>query len=168
MEAGPDGDEVMAGAMAESIDSGGALLLGRRTYEDFASVWPNMPGDNPYTEVINSREKYVASTTLKEPLSWNNSRLLKGDVPQAVTRLKEQSGKNITVLGSGELIQSLMQHNLVDRYLLMIHPLVLGTGLRLFKDDGALAALKLVDSKPTTAGVIIATYRPAEPAVANA
>jgi dihydrofolate reductase len=159
----PYADPVMGGVMAEGIAKGGALLLGRRTYEKFAAVWPNQPEDNPYTAVMNNRQKYVASTTLEEPLSWSNSTLLEGDAAEAVARLKEQPGKDIVVLGSGELVQSLIRRNLVDEYVLPIHPLVLGSGRRLFPDGGAFAALRLVDTVTTTTGVVIATYQPAEP-----
>jgi dihydrofolate reductase len=158
----PYTDEVMANVMAEGIAKGGALLLGRRTYDALAAYWPNAPEDNPYTNVINERQKYVASTTLQEPLSWRNSTLLQGDAADAVARLKEQSGEDLGILGSGELVQSLMRRDLVDEFVLTIHPLVLGSGRRLFTDGGAFAALRLVDSKPTTAGVVIATYHPAE------
>ncbi len=144
-------------AAEESMANTGALLLGRRTYEDFYTVWPNRTG-NPFTAVLNNTQKYVASTTLKEPLSWSNSTLLKGDTAEAVARLKEEPGKDLVVLGSGELVQSLMRHNLVDAYVLLIHPLVLGSGRRLFPDGGAVAALRLVDTKTTTTGVVIATY----------
>jgi len=157
----PYADSVMAGAMGEGIAKGGALLFGRRTYEQFASVWPNQPEDNPYATVLNNRQKYVASTTLREPLSWSNSTLLEGDAAEAVARLKEQPGKDLVVLGSGELVQSLMRHNLVDEYVLLIHPLVLASGRRLFPDGGTFAALSLVDSLTTTTGVVIATYQPA-------
>jgi dihydrofolate reductase len=138
----------------------GALLLGRRTYEDFYAVWPNRTG-NPYTAVLNNTQKYVASTALEEPLPWSNSTLLKGDAAEAVARLKEELGKDLLVMGSGELVQSLMRRNLVDEYVLLIHPLVLGSGRRLFADGGAFAALRLVDSKTTDNGVVIATYQPA-------
>ena len=104
----------------------------------------------------------MASTTLTEPLPWKNSTLLEGDVADAVVRLKERPGKDIVVLGSGELVRSLMRRNLVDDYVLSIHPLVLGSGRRLFDDDGAFATLRLVDSQTTSTGVVIATYRPAE------
>ena len=146
----------------ESMANTGALLLGRRTYEDFYTVWPNRT-DNPFTAVLDNTQKYVASTTLEEPLSWSNSTLLKGDAAEAVARLKEEPGKDLVVLGSGELVQSLMRRNLVDEYVLLIHPLVLGSGRRLFTDGGAFAALRLVDTKTTTTGVVIATYQPAEP-----
>ena len=159
----PYPDPVLDKIVGESMATGGALLLGRRTYEDFYAVWPNRT-DNPFTEVLNNSQKYVASTTLKEPLPWRNSILLKGDVPGAVARLRAQPGKDIVVLGSGKLVQTLMKHNLVDVYMLLIHPLVLGSGSRLFADGSAYAALRLVDAKTTTTGVVIATYRPAEPA----
>ena len=138
---------------------GGSLLLGPRTYEDFYSFWPNQK-DNPFTEVLNNIQKYVASTTLTEPLPWSNSTLLKGDVAEAVARLKEEPGNDMGVLGSGELVQSLMRHNLVDKYLLMIHPLVLGSGRGLFPEGTSFANLRLVDSVTTTKGVVIATYEP--------
>jgi dihydrofolate reductase len=158
--AAPYGDEVMGRVMGERMARPGALLLGRRTYEDFASYWPKQT-DNPFTPVLNERVKYVASTTLKEPLPWSNSKLLEGDAAQAVARLKEQGDEDLAVLGSGELVRSLMRHDLVDEYLLSIHPLLLGSGRRLFPDDAAKAALRLVDSTTTTTGVLIATYRPA-------
>lgn len=145
----------------ESRDNG-ALLLGRRTYEDFYSVWPNRT-DSPFTAILNNTQKYVASTTLAEPLVWSNSTLLKGDVAEAVARLKEEQGKNIVVLGSGELVQSLMRHKLIDEYVLLIHPLVLGTGRRFFADGVPFATLRLIDTKTTSTGVVIATYHPAEP-----
>ena len=159
----PYADAVLGSVAGEGMATSGGLLLGRRTYEDFYAVWPNRT-DNPFTEVLNNSPKYVASTTLKEPLPWMNSILLKGDVPGAVARLRAQPGKDIVVLGSGKLVQTLMKHALVDVYMLLIHPLVLGSGTRLFADGSAFAALRLVDAKPTTTGVIIATYRPAEPA----
>ena len=149
-------------AAEESMAYTGALLLGRRTYEDFYAVWPNRT-DNPFTAVLNNTQKYIASTTLEEPLSWSNSTLLEGDAAEAVARLKEELGKDLVILGSGELVQSLMRRNLVDEYVLLIHPLVLGSGRRLFADGGAFAALRLVGTKTTTTGVVIATYQLAEP-----
>ena len=151
-------------AMSEAggnLSDAGPLLMGRRTYEDFYGYWPNQT-DNPFTEVLNNTSKYVASTTLKEPLAWSNSTLLKGNVAEAVADLKAQPGKDFLVMGSGELVQTLMKHNLVDEYVLLIHPLILGSGRRLFRDDGTFAALHLVDTKTTTTGVVIATYKPAE------
>jgi len=156
----PYGDAVMAEFMGKGMARGGALLLGRRTYEDFAAVWPNQEG-NPISKLLDERQKYVASTTLREPLPWVNSTLLQGDAAQSVASLKEQPGDDLAVLGSGELVWSLMRHDLVDEYVLTIHPLVLGTGRRLFADDDRRTALRLVESTPTTTGVIIAVYRPA-------
>jgi dihydrofolate reductase len=155
----PYNDEVKGRAMGQGMARGGALLFGRRTYEDFYGVWPNQK-DNPFTEVLNDAQKYVASRTLKEPLPWSNSTLLDGDAADAVARLKEQSLEDLTILGSGALIASLMERNLIDRYVLMIHPLVLGSGRRLFADGGSFAALELSESVATTTGVLIATYEP--------
>jgi dihydrofolate reductase len=155
-------DPVMGSVAAEGIAKGGALLFGRRTYEDFAAFWPNQSEDNPFTAVLNNFRKYVASRTLEEPLPWANSTLLQGDAVEAVARLREQPGDDLVILGSGELVRSLMRHNLIDRYVLLIHPLILGSGRRLFTDGGPPAALRLVDTKRTTTGVVIATYEPAE------
>jgi dihydrofolate reductase len=158
----PYPDDVSNRAAAQSMaGTGGALLLGRRTYEDFYSVWPNR-GDNPFTEKLNNTLKYVVSRTLREPLPWMNSRLLGGDLAEAVAGLKAQLDGDIAVLGSGELVQTLMQHNLIDQYVLSIFPLTLGKGRRLFADGTTYAKLRLVDVKPTTTGVLIATYEPAE------
>lgn len=157
----PYSDADMGRAAGESMATSGALLLGRRTYEDFYSVWPNRT-DNPYTEVLNNAQKYVASTTLKEPLPWMNSILLMGDTAEAVAQLRAQPGKDIVVLGSGNLAQTLMKHNLVDRYVLLIHPLVLGTGRRLFAEGIPYASLRFVSSMTTGKGVVIATYQPAK------
>jgi dihydrofolate reductase len=157
----PYGDSVMHSATAEGMSGDGALLLGRRTYEHFASVWPHMPEDNPYTAVINNSRKYVASTTLEGPLAWNNSMLLEGDATDAVKKLKQRADSDLVILGSGALVRSLMRRNLIDEYRVNIHPLVLGSGRRLFTDGGAFAGLRLVDAKTTTTGVVMATYRPA-------
>lgn len=139
----------------------GALLLGRRTYEDFFAVWPNRP-DSPFSAILTNTPKYVASTTLTEPLPWANSTLLKGDAADAVAELRRQPGKDIVILGSGDLIQSLMRRNLIDEFRLLIHPLVLGSGRRLFPDGAPHAALRLTSTATTTTGVVIATYQPAE------
>src|SRR5947209_20144516 len=144
-------------AAEESKAYSGALLLGRRTYEDFYSVWPNRT-DNPFTDVLNNTQKYVASTTLREPLPWKNSTLLEGDAAKSMGLLKAQPGKDLVILGSGELVRALTKAGLVDEYILLIHPLVLGSGRRLFGDDGSNVALRLIDTKTTTTGVVIATY----------
>jgi dihydrofolate reductase len=150
--------EAAEGSMANS----GTLLFGRRTYEDFYSVWPHRMDGNPFTEVLNATQKYVASTTLSEPLPWINSTLLKGDVAKAVATLKKEPGKDIVILGSGVLVQSLMRHNLIDSYVLLIHPLVLGSGHRLFTDGGPIATLRLVSTKTTSTGIVIMTHEPTE------
>jgi dihydrofolate reductase len=157
----PYADPVLGKEARESMAHPGALLFGRRTYEDFYAYWPNR-ADNPFTAMLNNTQKYVASTTLKEPLPWRNSTLLPGDAAEAITRLKEQPGNDLVILGSLELVRSLIRRNLVDEYVLLIHPLLLGSGRRLFPDNGRVAALRLVGTKTTTTGVVIATYQPAE------
>ena len=152
-------DPVMMQAMGEGMGQGADLLFGRRTYEDFFAVCPGRK-NNPFTAVLDNSQKYVASRTWKGPLPWQNSTLLSGDVPEIVAHLKEQPGKDIVVLGSGDLLQTLMRHRLVDLYVLLIHPLVLGRGRRLFGDDAQRAALRLVKSVTTTTGVVIGTYEP--------
>jgi dihydrofolate reductase len=137
----PYADSVLGRVAAESMAYTGALLFGRRTYEDFYAVWPKRT-DNPFTEVLNNTQKYVASTTLKEPLTWRNSTLLKGDATEAVAELKAHGG-NLVVLGSGALLQSLMRRDLIDQYVLLIHPLVLGSGRRLFNDGVPSGELRL-------------------------
>ncbi len=159
----PYADPVMAKVAAEGMAGGGGLLFGRRTYEDFAKVWPNMPEPNPFTTMLNESQKYVASTKLEEPLPWQNSTLLRGDAADAVAKLKKGPGDDLVILGSGVLVRSLMGHDLIDEFLLQIHPLVLGSGRHLFTDDSAFATLQLIDTKTTTTGVVIATYRPGEP-----
>ena len=154
----PYGDEVMAKAMGERMATGGTLLFGRRTYEHLHGYWPKQPA-NPYTRTLDRARKYVVSRTLTEPLPWQNSTLVSGDVPEAVAKLKAGVGPDIGVLGSGELVRTLIAHDLVDEYLLLIHPLVLGTGRRLFPIGVPVADLGLVDSVTTTTGVVLAHYR---------
>jgi dihydrofolate reductase len=161
----PYGDEVLGKAMGARLAQSAGLVLGRRTYEDLLSYW-NTQTDSPFTDALNNAPKYIASTTLSDPLPWPNSTLLEGDVPDAVAELKEQPGGDLHILGSGALIQSLMARDLIDEYMLTIHPLVLGTGRRLFADGGAFATLELIDATMTTTGVVIATYKPAERAAA--
>jgi dihydrofolate reductase len=137
-----------------------ALLLGRVTYEGFAAAWPQRTEDeDPGAPYFNSVRKYVVSTTL-DKVEWNNSVLIKGNVVEEITKLKQQDGKDITVHGSGRLIQTLMQHDLVDRYRLLIYPLVLGKGQRLF-EEGTTAKLKLVESQSFSSGVTALVYQPA-------
>ena len=129
-----DNDEVMGRLMGEGMASGGALLFGRRTYEHFFGFWPHQH-DNPFTEVLDRTQKYVASTTLSDPLPWVNSTLLSGDAADGVADLRTRPGLNLTILGSGELIRSLAARGLIDRYVLMIHPVILGSGQRIFAED---------------------------------
>jgi dihydrofolate reductase len=155
----PNVDNVMMDVvLGTRTPASGGLLLGRRSYEDMLGYWNTQ--DSPFKDMLNNAPKYVASRTLREPLPWPNSTLLQGDVAAAVA-LKRRSEADLTVMGSGELIQTLMRHNLIDEYLLLIHPLVLGTGRRLFTDGGPSASLRLVDGKTSTTGVLIATYEPA-------
>lgn len=157
--AAPYSDPEMGKAAGESMGTTGGLLLGRRTYEDFYSVWPKQK-DNPFTEVLNNTPKYVASRTLEEPLPWMNSILLKEELPAAIAKLKNELAKDLVILGSGDLIQTLMKHHLIDLYILLIHPLILGTGTHLFRDGASFSKLHLVDTRPSTTGVLIATYKP--------
>jgi dihydrofolate reductase len=143
----------------ESMPGIGALLLGRRTYENFYAVWPKRK-DSPFSALLDNMQKYVASTTISEPLAWINSTLLKGDAAETVARLKQKSDTDLVIMGSGELVQSLMRANLIEKYVLLIHPLVLGSGRRLFPEGGTFATLRLVSAKTTSNGVVIATYQP--------
>jgi dihydrofolate reductase len=158
-ERGPEGDKFKDDELAEAD----ALLLGRVTYEGFAAAWPQMEeqtGD--YGARMNGYPKYVASRTLQEPLEWNNSTLIEGDIAEGVAGLKQQDGKDILVFGSGELARTLMKDDLIDEYRLMVHPVVVGKGKRLFGDVGEMRDLRLVDTKQVGPdGVLILTYRPA-------
>jgi dihydrofolate reductase len=159
--AAPYMDAVLGGLAADGTTTTEAMVLGRRTYEDFAAFWPNQPEPNPFTEVLNNTLKYVASRTLEEPLPWMNSSLLMGDAADEVAALKERTEGDLLILGSGELVRSLLPRQLVDRFVLLIHPLVLGSGRRLFPDDGSPVSLHLVDTRTATTGVVVATYRTA-------
>jgi dihydrofolate reductase len=149
-------------AMGERMVAGGGLagwLFGRWTYEELLSYWNQQP-DSPFGPLLNNAPKYVASTTLKDPLPWPNSTLLHGDTVEAVRALKGRSDGVLAIMGSGELIGSLMASDLIDEYLLMIHPLVLGSGRRLFP-EGVEATLRLAQGVITSAGMVIASYEPA-------
>ena len=151
-------DADMMAAMEAHIAAEDTILLGRVTYQDWAPYWPTST-DEPYASHINNTPKYVVSTTL-DKVEWQNSTLLKGNLTEAITRLKQQPGKNIGVAGSPTLVQSLLQSDLLDELTLMVHPVVVGRGKRLFKDGGDLKRLKLVDTKTTSTGVVILTYQP--------
>ena len=151
-------DDVMVEHMGEGMWGSMSfdLVLGRKTYEIFAAHWPY--SDEPGADLLNSANKYVASTTL-DSVEWANSQLLEGDVPTAVARLKEEDGPELQVHGSAVLIQTLLEHDLVDEFRLMIFPVVVGKGKRLFGDGTVPGGLKLTDSKTSTTGVVIATYQ---------
>jgi dihydrofolate reductase len=142
--------------MDERMGGDRAFLFGRRTYEDLLASWNAQGG--PFKDALNETVKYVASNNPAERLEWPNSTLLYGDVPAAVADIKENSGTNLVIMGSGVLIRSLMAADLIDEYLLMIAPLVLGSGRRMF-DEGATATLQLIDCSTTSTGVVIATYQ---------
>jgi dihydrofolate reductase len=152
-------DEAMQFKLDELFASD-ALLLGRITYEGFAKAWPTMTEAGEFGERMNALPKFVVSRTL-QTLEWNNSHLLPGDVAEAVTYLKQQPGQDILLAGSAQLLRTLMQHDLVDEYRLMVHPLVLGSGKRLFAEDSHKTTLHLVDTKTTSTGIVILTYHPA-------
>ncbi len=153
-------DDVAGEAIMAAMGETDALLLGRVTYEIFAGFWPSAPPDDPIAETINNFTKYAVSTTLREPLDWKDSHVIAGDVPAEVRKLKQGSGKDIQVIGSGGLAQTLMANDLVDEYRLQIYPLVLGTGKRLFRDGTPRTPLRLVEGKTSPRGILIATYAP--------
>jgi dihydrofolate reductase len=154
----------------DELAASGALLLGRVTYEGFAAAWPNMMEQyegprraelGEYAEMMNGYPKYVASTTLQEPFEWNNSMLIERDVAEEVSRLKQQPGKDILVFGSCELVDTLMQHGLIDEYRLMVSPIAVGSGKRLFRDGIDEMVLELLDTEMFGSGVVVLTYRSA-------
>ena len=150
--------EVLDAVYARVNDGGGLqLLLGRWTYEDMLGYWNTQ--DSPFKDGLNNAPKYVASRTLREPLPWPNSTLLTGEAGDAIAELKQQAPRDLFVMGSGDLIDTLIRRGLIDEYLLVIHPLLLGRGRRLFSDDVPPAALRLVDSKTTAKGAVIVTYQ---------
>jgi dihydrofolate reductase len=156
-------DDMSRNWVLQNLTEAGGYLLGRRTYENFAGHWPNASAEEQViAQPLNTKPKYVASTTLKEPLVWQNSTLLKGDVAAAVRALKQKDGGNLLVIGSPKLVQSLIDFDLVDEFRMMIDPLVVGGGKRIFVEDGGLRPLRLVDSRVTTTGAILATYAPAK------
>ena len=150
-------EEVNAAGMAASD----AMLLGRVTYEGLAAFWPNQPSGTPVVDYINSVPKFVVSRTLEEPLEWNNSTLIEGDgLAERTSELKLLPGKDITIIGSGELVRSLLKDGLLDELRLMVHPIILGGGRRLFEEGEERMGLELVDSRTFSTGVVYLTYRP--------
>jgi dihydrofolate reductase len=156
-----DNDDVMGQVMGARLAESGGLLLGRRSYEDMLGYWNTT--DSPFKDALNNAPKYVASHTA-DPLPWPNSTVLTGDVPASVAELKKEPGKDLHIMGSGVLIQSLLPHGSIDEFVLLIHPIVLGSGHKLFPDGTPRTPLRLVDGVTTTKGVVIATFRPAEAA----
>jgi len=147
-----------------------ALLLGRVTYEGFAAAWPNMMEQyegprrgalGEFTDRMNNLPKYVVSTTLEDPLEWNNSTVIKGDVAEEIATLKQQPGQDILIGGSGDLVNTLMGHDLIDEYRLMVSPVVVGSGKRLFGEGSATKTLKLMETKTFGSGVVVLSYEPA-------
>ena len=156
-------DDLSRKWVVENLTAAGGFLFGRRTYQGFAGHWPDASEEEQaIAEPLNTRPKYVASTTLTDPLEWQNSTVLQGDIAEAVVALKQDDGGDLYVLGSTELVRTLMDHDLVDEFRVMIDPLVVGGGKRIFRDDGKLAPLRLVESQVTTTGAILATYAAAE------
>jgi dihydrofolate reductase len=154
-------NEEMGAAIESQMAAADAMLLGRVTYEEWASYWPTASDDQePFKSFLNTTPKYVVSTTL-DKADWQNSTLIKGSFAEEIARLKQQPGKNINVAGSPTLVQSLLQHDLLDELQLQVHPVVVGRGTRLFQDGTDPKRLKLVDSKTTSTGVLLLTYQPA-------
>jgi dihydrofolate reductase len=156
----PFNDEQQMKVVSEGIAATDAYLLGRKTYEIFARYWPFQADDDPFAATLNNRPKHVVSSSLREPLEWRNSQLVGGDVVKEIAALKATEGKNISVLGSGQLVQTLAKNGLVDEYWLMICPLVLGQGKRLFRDGFGPTGFELVESMTNSKGALIGTYRP--------
>jgi dihydrofolate reductase len=148
----------MMSAMGAQIAEEDAVLLGRVTYQEWASYWPTST-DEPYASHINNTPKYVVSSTL-EKVEWSNSTLIRGNLSEEIANLKRRPGKTIGVAGSPTLVESLLHNDLLDQLRLMIHPVVAGNGKHLFKDGRDLKRLKLIESKTTSTGVAILTYEP--------
>jgi dihydrofolate reductase len=156
-------NDEMEEAQRAGMAAADAMLLGRVTYQEFASYWPYQnSADQPFTDYLNNTPKFVVSTTLQEPLEWQNSTLIKDNVAEEIARLKRQPGKDIGIVGSGTLVRSLLQDDLLDELTLMVHPIVLGRGKRLFEEGGDQKALELVDSKTFSTGVVVLTYQLAQ------
>ncbi|MGH2752291.1 MAG: dihydrofolate reductase family protein [Actinomycetota bacterium] len=155
----PYQDETQFASATESLSSTSAYLFGRRTYEKMVEFWPNQPVDNPMAAHLNAAPKYVASRTLTD-LTWHNAQLLRGDLTTAVTALKDALDGNIVVLGSGVLVEQLIACDLVDGYRLFLHPLLLGTGKRLFRALDHPCRLRLLHAEPTSTGVLMLSYEP--------
>lgn len=155
----PYWDEGIGKFQLDGLFASDALLLGRVTYQGFAAAWPSMKDEAGFADRMNSLPKYVVSTTLSD-VAWNNSRLMKGNVVEEVSKLKHEAGQNILIYGSGELVQTLMHHDLIDEYRLLVYPVVLGSGKRLFRDGSDKKVLRPVETKAFNSGVVALTYEP--------
>jgi dihydrofolate reductase len=155
----PYDSDAVARYHSDLLANSDGLLLGRRTYEIFAAIWPPRSGKLPYADKINSMAKYVASTTLRD-LEWENSHLIEGDVAEGVAKLKQQPGQDLVVYGGGALTHSLLEHDLIDEYRILVHPVLLGKGGSIFKDGAQRVNLDLVDTTVIPPGVAILTYQP--------
>ena len=153
------GDETQMKAIGDAMDATDACLFGRKTYEIMAAHWPNQPDADMFAAVLNPRPKYVVSRTLREPLAWQNSILISDDVVERIAELKREAGRNISVLGSGKLVQTLIRHDLVDELSLIVDPIVLGSGKRLFRDGLTPRRFDLAGSVAGDNGVVMLTYR---------
>ena len=155
-------NDELGAVVGEAIAASDAFLLGRRTYEEWAAFWPKQdPDENPVAAQMNGVRKYVVSTTLEEPLEWNNSTLIGDNFAEEISKLKEQPGKDISISGSPTLVRSLLEEDLLDELRLMVHPIVVGSGKRLFEEGSDRKALQLLDSKTFSTGVLYLTYQPA-------
>ena len=155
-------NDEMGEAIGAAMSRADAFLLGRVTYEEWAAYWPNQnPDESEISGYMNDTPKYVVSTTLEEPLEWQNSTLIGENVAEEISRLKQQPGKDISISGSGALVRSLLREDLLDELRLMVHPIVVGSGKHLFEDGGDRKPLELVDSQTFGTGVLYLTYRPA-------
>jgi dihydrofolate reductase len=155
-------DDEMGQEIGVAMASADAMLMGRVLYEEWADFWPQQDPEDPIASRMNGVRKYVVSTTLREPLEWNNSTLIKENVAEEIAGLKRQTGGDISISGSGSLVRSLLQYGLIDELRLMVHPVVVGSGKRLFEEGGDQIALELVDSRTFSTGVVYLTYRPAD------
>jgi dihydrofolate reductase len=156
---GPYGDAVLTQQAGQGIGQTSAYLFGRKTYENMAAHWPHESADNPIATSLNATPKYVATRTLRQQdLEWANCYVLDGDVVEVVQGLKAEGDGFVTVLGSGVFVQTLIANDLIDTYRIMLHPLVLGTGKRLFREYPHPVRLRLTECTPTTTGVLLLTY----------
>ena len=156
-------DEEMEQEIVASMGQSDAMLMGRVNYEEWAAFWPQQhPEENPAAVHMNGVRKYVVSTTLKEPLGWDNSTLIGGNVAEKIAGLKRQTGGDISISGSGTLVRSLLHEDLLDELRLIVHPIVLGGGKRLFEEGGDRKPLELVESRVFATGVLYLSYRPAD------